>query len=100
MFNHTGLGYKLLNKQRTVENLFIKFIPKKQKSIACYCCGKIGHKSYMCNSKPRTNQIRVGPRVKNNVPSVIKKVIQVWVLRGTNARYIVVSKKSWVSKLT
>ena len=29
IFNHAGLGYKSLNKQRTIENLFIKFILKK-----------------------------------------------------------------------
>ena len=29
IFNSTELGYKLLNKQRTVENLFIKFILEK-----------------------------------------------------------------------
>ena len=28
IFNHASLGYKPLNKQRTIENLFIKFIPK------------------------------------------------------------------------
>ena len=26
VFNHAGLGYNPLNKQRTAENLFIKFI--------------------------------------------------------------------------
>ena len=81
MFNHAGLGYKPLNKQRTVENLFIKFVPEKQKSILYYYCVKIGHKSYVCNNKPRTNQVRVGPRVKNSVPSATKKVTQVWVPR-------------------
>ena len=100
IFNHVGLGYKPLHKQRTVENLFIKFIPEKQKSIACYYYGKIGHKSYMCNNKPKTNQVRVETRVKNSVPSATKKVTQVLVPRGTNARYIVVSKKSQISKLT
>ena len=100
VFNRAKLGYKPLNKQRTVENLFIKFIPKKQKSIACYCCGKIGHKSYVCNSRPRTIQARVRPRIKNGVPSAKRKVTQVWVSRGTNPRNIVVSKKSWIPKLT
>ena len=100
VFSHARLGYKLLNKQRSVENLFIKFILEKQKPVACYCCRKIGHKSYVCNSRPRTNQVRVGPRSKNSVPLATTKVTQVWVPRGTNARNIVVSKKSWIPKLT
>ena len=100
VFNHAGLRYKPLNKQRRVENLFIEFVPKKQKSIACYCCEKNGHKSYVCNNRLRTNQDKVKIRVKSRVPSVIKKVTQAWILRGTNPRNIVVSKKAWVPKLT
>ena len=94
VFNHVELRYKPLNKQRLVENLFIKFVPEKQKPVACYCCEKIGHKSYVCNSRPRTNQVRVGPRSKNSVPLATTKVRQVRVPRGINARNIVISKKS------
>ena len=99
IFNHVELGYKPLNKQRIVENLLIKFILEKQKSVACYCCRKIGHKSYVCDSRPMTNQARVRPRSKNSVPLATAKVTQVWVSKGTNARNIVVSKKSWIPKL-
>ena len=77
IFNHAGLGYKPLNKQRMVENLFIKFIPKKQKSVACHCYGKFGHKSYMCNNRLGTNHNRSSSRIKRSVPSATKKVTQV-----------------------
>ena len=94
VFNHAKLGYKPLNKQRTVENLFIKFVFEKQKSITYYSCRKIDHKLYACNSRPKTNHVRVGPRSKNSVSSATIKVTQVWISRGTNTRNIVVSKKS------
>ena len=100
VFNHVGLGYKSLNKQRTVENLFIKFISEKQKSIACHCCEKFGHKSYMCNNRLTTNHNRSSSRIKRSIPSATKMVTQVWIPRGTNPRNATVSKKSWVPKLT
>ena len=65
VFNNAGLGYKSHNKQRTVENLFIKFILEKQKLIACHSCGKIGHKSYVCNNRSRTNHGKVDFKVKS-----------------------------------
>ena len=74
VFNRAGLGYKPHNKQRTVENLFVKFIPEKQKLIACHSCGKIGHKSYVCNNRSRTNHAKVDFKVKSCAPSVTKKV--------------------------
>ena len=74
VFNHAGLGYKHLNKQKLVENFFRNSILEKQKSIACYCYGKISHKSYMCNSKLMINDVRIGSRVKNSVPSATKNV--------------------------
>ena len=100
VFNHADIGYKPLNKQRTVENLFIKFILERQKSIICYYCGKSGHKSYVCNNRLRTQQKKVEIRGKNCLPSITKKVTQIWVPKGTNPRKLVVSKKSWVPKLT
>ena len=75
VFNHVDLGYKPLNKERTVENLFVKFIPKKQKPTVCYYCGKRGHKSYVYNNKLRTHQDKVKIRVKSCAPSATKKVI-------------------------
>ena len=100
VFNHASLGYKPLNKQRTVENLFIKFIPEWQKSIICYCCKKSGHKSYVYNNRLRTQQEKIEIRAKNYAPSIIMKVTQIWILKGTNPRKLVVSKKTWVPKLT
>ena len=100
VFNYVGLGYKLYNKQRIVENLFIKFISKKQKLIACHYCGKTSHKSYVCNNRLRINQNKVEIRVKNYVPSTTKKVTQIWVPKRINIRNLIVSKKSWVPKLT
>ena len=47
VFNHAGLGYNLNNKQKYV-NGFLKKSTKTRTST-CYCCGKIGHKSYECN---------------------------------------------------
>ena len=100
IFNCARLGYKPQNKRRTVENLFIKFVSEKQKSAACHYYGKTSHKSYICNNRSRTNQVRLETRIKSSIPSATKKVTQVWVLSGTNTRNIVVSKKSWVPKLT
>ena len=54
----------------------------------------------MCNNRLRTNYARLSPRSKSGVPSAAKKVTQVWVPRGTNSKNVVVSKKSWVPKLT
>ena len=51
VFNRTGLGYKPSNKQKTVENLFVKYTSNMQKSTVCYCCEKNGHKSYICNDR-------------------------------------------------
>ena len=83
-----------------MENLFVKFIPEKQKLIACHSCGKIGHKSYVCNNRSRTNHGKVDFKVKSCAPSAIKKVTQIWVPRGTIPRNLAVSKKSWIPKLT
>ena len=54
----------------------------------------------MCNNKLRTNHNRSSSRIKRSIPSVTKKVTQVWVPRGTNPRNVVVSKKSWTPKFT
>ena len=83
-----------------VENLFIKFVPEKQKFVACHCYKKFGHKSYMCNNRLRTNHNRSSSRIKRSVPSATKKVTQVWIPRRTNPRNASISKKSWIPKLT
>ena len=51
VFNRAGLGYKPSNKQKTVENLFVKSTSNMQKSIVCHCCGKNGHRSYIYNDR-------------------------------------------------
>ena len=49
MFNHTGLGYKPINKQKYINNFLKKSV--KTKTSTCYCCGKTDHKSYECKVK-------------------------------------------------
>ena len=100
VFNHAGLGYKPLNKQKTIENLFVISTPKIQKSTICYCCEKNGHKSYICNDRLRTPSNKVEIKTKNNMPVMTKKIKQIWVPKGTNLRKIVVSKRTWIPKLT
>ena len=94
VFNHISLGYKPLNKQRTVENLFIKFILEKKKPTVYYYCEKSRYKSYVCNDRFRTHTNKVEIRVKSRVPLATKKVIQIWVPKGTNSTKLVVSKKT------
>ena len=100
VFNHSDLRYKPFNKQRTVENLFIKFILEKQKATICHYYGKNGHKSYVCNDRLRTHLDKVEIRVKSCRPLATKKVTQIWLPKRTNPRNLVVSKKSWIPKLT
>ena len=83
-----------------MENLFVKFISEKQKLIAYHSCGKIGHKSYVCNNRYRKNHGKVDFKVKSCAPSAIKKVTQIWIPRETIPENLAVSKKSWVPKLT
>ena len=77
VFNHIGLGYKPLNKLKSIKDFFRNSVSKKQKSISCYCSSKIGHKSYVCNSRLSINHIRIESRVKSSIPSATKKVTQV-----------------------
>ena len=64
--------------------MFVKSTPKIQKSTVCYCCGKNGHKSYICNDRLRTHSNKVKTKTKSNVPLMIKKIKQIWVPKGTN----------------
>ena len=43
---------------------------------------------------------KVEIKFKNCAPLVTKRVTQIWVPRGINHRNLVVSKKSWIPKLT
>ena len=74
VFNNADLGYKPSNKQRTIENLFVKFTPKIQKLTICYCCGKNEYKSYICNDRLITHSNKVEIKVKSSIPSMTKKV--------------------------
>ena len=80
--------------------MFVKATPKIQKSTICYYCGKNGHKSYICNDRLRKHSNKVEIKTKSNVPLMTKKIKQILVPKGTNLRKIVVSKKTWVPKLT
>ena len=71
-----------------------------QKSIVCHCCGKNGHRSYKCNERLRTSSNKVEIKTKNNMPVITKKIKQIWVPKGTNPKNLVVSKKTWIPKLT
>ena len=87
MFNRAGLGYNLNNKQKCVNNFFRKTI--KIRTSTCYCCDKIGHKSYECNL-----------RKHHKVSSLRSKIKHVWVPKETKVESLELSKKSWISKLT
>ena len=99
VFNRAGIGYNP-NKQKVVGNLFVKPTINRQKSTICHCCGKNGHKSYLCNKRFQTPSSKVEIKTRSNMPVLTKKVKQIWVPRGTIPRNLPVSKKSWVPKLT
>ena len=86
VFNHAGLGYNPNNKQNCVNNFLKK--STKVRTSTCYCCSKIGYKSYECNL-----------RKHHKVSNLRSKVKQVWVPKGTKVESLGLSKKSWISKL-
>ena len=100
VFNRAGIGYNPTNKQKVVGNLFVKSTIDKQKSIICHCCGKNGHKSYLCNKRLQTSSNKVVIKTRSNMPVVNKKIKQIWVPKGTNSKDLTVSKKTWIPKLT
>ena len=87
VFNRARLGYNPNNKQKCVNNFFKK--STKIKISTCYCCGKIGHKSYECNLKKNHRVNNLGSKLK-----------QVWVPKETKVENLGLSKKSWMPKLT
>ena len=86
VFNRARLGYKPNDKQKCVNNFFVK--ATEVGTSTCHCCGKTGHKSYECN-------LRKNLRVSN----LRSKVKQVWVPKETKAENLGQSKKSWIAKL-
>ena len=81
-------------------NLFAKPTINWQKSTVCHCCGKNGHKSYICNERFQTPSSKVVIKTRNNMPILTKKIKQIWVPKGTNSKNLAVSKKTWIPKLT
>ena len=47
VFNRADLGYNPNDKQKCVNNFFVKSI--EVRTSIYHCCGKTGHKSYECN---------------------------------------------------
>ena len=50
--NKASLGYQSYHNQKSAYKLFKK---SSQDNLTCFICGKIGYKSYTCNS--RNNRI-------------------------------------------
>ena len=53
--NKAGLGYKSYHNQKLDYKLYKK---SSQYNLTCFIYGKIGHKSYTCNSRNNSNRIR------------------------------------------
>ena len=100
VFNRAGIGYNPTNKQKVVGNLFVNPTMNRQKSTICHCCGKNGHKSYICNERFQTPSSKVVIKTRSNMPVLTKKIKQIWVPKGTNSKNLVASKKTWIPKLT
>ena len=46
--NKVGLGYISYHNKKSACKLYKKW---SQKNLTCFICGKLGHKSYTCNSR-------------------------------------------------
>ena len=51
IFDRVSIGFRSSYKQKTANNLFKK---SSSESLTCYCYGKIGHESYVCNFRKNT----------------------------------------------
>ena len=56
IFDKAGLGYKSYYKQKSINNLYKK---SSSDNIVCFCCGKLGHKTYSCNVRKSPNSIKI-----------------------------------------
>ena len=56
IFDKAGLGYKSYYKKKSINTLYKK---SSSNNIDCFCCGKIGHKTYTCNMRKSPNSIKI-----------------------------------------
>ena len=82
VFDKAGLGYKNNLKQKIANNLYKK---SSSENTICFCCGKTGHKSYICNLR------------KNSSKSKFKKV---WIIKGSIFTNHEGPKNTWLPKTT
>ena len=55
IFDKVRLGYKSYCKQKSINNLYKKSFSD---NIICFCCGKLGHKTYTYNMKRSPNLMK------------------------------------------
>ena len=55
VFDKARLGYRSYSKQKLACNLCTK---SSKENLTCFCCGKLGHKAYMCNLRKDSNSSR------------------------------------------
>ena len=82
IFDKARLGYKSYYKQKSINTLYKK---SSSDNIICFYCGKLGHKTYICNMRKRPNSI---------------KIKQVWVVKKYLLDKVEKPKVTWVSKQT
>ena len=56
IFNKAWLGCKTYQKQKSINNIYKKL---SYDNLVCFCCDKLGHKSYTCNMRKCPNSIRI-----------------------------------------
>ena len=80
IFDKAGLGYKSYYKQKSINTLYKK---SSSDNIVCFCCDKLGHKTYTCNMRKSPNSI---------------KIKQVWIVRKPLIDKVERPKVTWVPK--
>ena len=82
IFDKAGLGYKTYQKQKSINNIYIK---SSSDNLVYFCCGKLGHKSYTCNMRKCPNSIRIK---------------QVWIVKKPLIDKVERPKVTWIPKQT
>ena len=82
IFDKVGLGYKSYYKQKSINTLYKK---PSSDNIVCFCCGKLGYKTYTYNMRKSPNS---------------SKIKQVWVVKKPLLDRVEKPKITWVSKQT